>query len=132
MSKSHFDENFQNTTSQDENSQSKISKNLFKKSLLNNNLQEFGISSQRFFCHSQAASQEITPGVELSLDEWTDPSRKSLWNFVIHIFAGRKYLWKLVDLFNQSHTGETLQECIQKIFDELSAHKFEAIVTDGG
>ncbi|CAG8834795.1 27053_t:CDS:1, partial [Racocetra persica] len=42
----------------------------------------------------------------------------------------REYLWKLVDLSDQSHTGETLQECIQKIFDKLGAHKFGAIVTD--
>ena len=69
---------------------------------------------------------------KIGLDGWTDPCGKSLWNFVIHTSSGREYLWKLVDLSNQSHTGETLQDCIQQIFDELGVHKFGAIVTDGG
>ncbi|CAG8776857.1 26922_t:CDS:2, partial [Racocetra persica] len=53
---------------------------------------------------------EKANNLTLGLDRWTDSSGKSLWNF--------------------SHTGETLQEYIQKIFDELGAYKFEAIVTD--
>jgi hypothetical protein len=68
----------------------------------------------------------------LGLDGWTDPSGKSLWNFVIHTSDGHEYLWKLLDLSNQSHTGELLRNCIQQIFDELGAEKFGAVVTDGG
>ncbi|CAG8636418.1 17974_t:CDS:2, partial [Racocetra persica] len=75
---------------------------------------------------NQAVFQNLVPGIELN------PNRKSLWNFVIHTSSGREYLWKLVDLSNQSHSGEVLKDCIQQIFDELDIYQFLAIVTDGG
>ncbi|KAF0541700.1 zinc finger bed domain-containing protein 1-like [Gigaspora margarita] len=101
---------------------------------------------------SQAVSQKLVPGVDnpyfidalrelrsekssnltLGLDGWTDPNEKLLWNFVIHTSSRREYLWKLVDLSNQSHFRKVLQDCIQQIFDELDIYKFSAIVTNGG
>ncbi|CAG8843245.1 43150_t:CDS:2, partial [Gigaspora margarita] len=41
-----------------------------------------------------------------------------------------EYLWKLVDLSNQSHIDKILQDCIQQIFDELGVHKLGAIITN--
>jgi hypothetical protein len=38
----------------------------------------------------------------------------------------------LVDLSDQSHTGELLRDCIQRVFDDIGVEKFGAVVTDGG
>ncbi|CAG8806261.1 44467_t:CDS:2 [Gigaspora margarita] len=55
---------------------------------------------------------EKSSNLTLGLDGWTNPNEKLLWNFVIHTSSGREYLWKLVDLSNQSHSGEVLQDYI--------------------
>jgi hypothetical protein len=66
------------------------------------------------------------------LDGWTDPSGKSLWNFIIHTADNHEYLWKLKDLSHLSHTSQLLKESIQEILEEIGNEKFSAIVTDGG
>ncbi|CAG8521162.1 9721_t:CDS:2 [Racocetra fulgida] len=111
-------ENSQGENSQDENSQSENfqGENLqesVQKNLPDDHLQKFGISLTKecgaFWAHAKSVDLEEHLALDC-LDEWTDPSRKSLWNFVIHTSTGREYLWKLVDLSNQSHTGEILQD----------------------
>ncbi|PKY57479.1 hypothetical protein RhiirA4_478573 [Rhizophagus irregularis] len=67
-----------------------------------------------------------------TLDGWTSPSGKSLWNFVIHFSNGWDILWKISDFSGESHTAEFLAQQIQLILEEIGIQKFAGIVTDAG
>ncbi|PYY20821.1 MAG: hypothetical protein DMG62_21755 [Acidobacteria bacterium] len=67
-----------------------------------------------------------------ALDGWTDPTGKSLWNFILHTSDGKDILWRIQDLSNQSHTGEYLAEKIEEILNDIGIQRFAAIVTDAG
>ncbi|GBC49556.1 ribonuclease H-like domain-containing protein [Rhizophagus irregularis DAOM 181602=DAOM 197198] len=69
---------------------------------------------------------------EETLDGWTSPSGKSLWNFIIHLGNGRDILWKIRDFSDESHTAEFLAQQIQLIIEEIGIQKFAGIVTDAG
>ncbi|CAB5208636.1 unnamed protein product [Rhizophagus irregularis] len=69
---------------------------------------------------------------EETLDGWTNPSGKSLWNFIIHLGNGWDILWKIRDFSGENYTAEFLAQQIQLIIEEIGIQKFAGIITDAG
>ncbi len=68
----------------------------------------------------------------LVCDGWSNPSNKSIWNFIIHTSDHHQYLWSLQNLSNERHTQELLVEELNQVLEKIGSEKFSAIVTDAG
>ena len=66
----------------------------------------------------------------LALDGWSSPNHLSIWNFTILMPTSKEYIYQLLDLFSNSHTGEFIAEKIEDILIRVGAEKFSAIVSD--
>lgn len=68
----------------------------------------------------------------LALDGWSSPNHLSIWNFTILTPTNKEYIYQLLDLSSNSHTGEFIAEKIEDILIRVGAEKFSAIVSDNG
>ncbi|GES90541.1 ribonuclease H-like domain-containing protein [Rhizophagus clarus] len=75
---------------------------------------------------------EVTKNLTLALDGWSSLNHLSIWNFTILTPTNKEYIYQLLDLSSNSHTGEFIAEKIEDILIRVGAEKFSAIVSDNG
>ncbi|PKK57557.1 hypothetical protein RhiirC2_797804 [Rhizophagus irregularis] len=66
------------------------------------------------------------------IPRWSSPNHLSIWNFTILTPTNKEYIYQLLDLSSNSHTGEFIAEKIEDILIRVGAEKFSAIVSDNG
>nr|CAG8663054.1 2185_t:CDS:2 [Entrophospora candida] len=71
---------------------------------------------------------EKTNNLTLTIDGWTNPLGKSIYNFVIQTPTKKEYLWKLNDYSLESHTGNFLAEQIDQVIQQIGNKRFGAII----
>ncbi|RHZ76180.1 hypothetical protein Glove_202g62 [Diversispora epigaea] len=64
----------------------------------------------------------------LACDRWSNPSNKSIWNFVVYTADHYEYLWSLRNLSDKSHTNEFLINKLENVLEKIGHEKFSAIV----
>ena len=64
------------------------------------------------------------------MDGWSSLNHLSIWNFTILTPTNKEYIYQLLDLSSNSHTGEFIAEKIEDILIRVSAEKFSAIVSE--
>ncbi|PKB98123.1 hypothetical protein RhiirA5_431893 [Rhizophagus irregularis] len=75
---------------------------------------------------------EATKNLTLTLNRWSSLNHLSIWNFTILTPTNKEYIYQLLDLSSNSHTGEFIAEKIEDILIRVGAKKFSAIVSDNG
>ncbi|GES93878.1 ribonuclease H-like domain-containing protein [Rhizophagus clarus] len=75
---------------------------------------------------------EATKNLTLALDGWSFPNHLSIWNFIILTPTNKEYIYQLLDLSSNFHTGEFIAEKIEDILIRVGAEKFSDIVSDNG
>ena len=75
---------------------------------------------------------QSTANLTIGFDGWTNPNGSSLWNFVLLTPDRKQFIYRILDLSNNSHTGEFLAQELKKIIEDIGPKKIAAIVSDNG
>uniref|UniRef100_U9TCZ2 DUF659 domain-containing protein n=2 Tax=Rhizophagus irregularis TaxID=588596 RepID=U9TCZ2_RHIID len=66
----------------------------------------------------------------LVFNSWISPTYRSIWNFVIMSPTKEKYLYKFVDLSENSHMANYIAQIVGEIIEKIGSTKISVIVFD--